>query len=324
MPVEFRKRNESNGSPAGAALIDENGNRTALGQAVLGFLESVDWNHVLQTEGLDEVLGAEDIVVRRDEQGKIVPCEATDESAAAMRVLYTPGSVIEALTDRGDLAGMFDYYIDHCLGEGIEANIARSALADVSPRHFTEEAIDEAGKKKKKKKAESIGEGDPLDRLLTAGLRAGYVAAQEADSGVGNAMFLVDEMREPHREYLNQVNRKLLGSGAMVNQTTGQGFGHTSDSTNESLFRAVPREDVTNALETAKNEVLDEAGKPKIKQEKLKGGVKKPKSEDASERRDFSFHEGESVTAVGARMAKPTIAEMEKAGTAREVSEKKK
>ena len=413
MPVQITRSKNTTTTNESRFLTDESGNESLVAQTIRDFLESVDWGTLLRDEDVQDVVSEQTIHVRKDENGKIVPCDemagvAADfafdveieimddntkastvkrvlnklvkqdsvfravtadprgrevnvflshrvgsqeaaedkvrraledagieieessisakkvdnvfEDAREARFLLTPGSVAEKVVDRNDLAEMFDYYLDHELGESMDDKLRISALSHVEPSYFTEQVVDEEKGKKKKKKTESIRENDAFDRLLGSVLARGFIATHETqDNDDSPGIFVLDEMSDnAHRQYLDQVNRKLVGSGAIVSKTRGHGFGQTS----EAAYRAAPKDrpDITNAVEAAKeDDALTEMKKKgkSFKREKDMDDVSKK-----GESEDYTLGPNESIHQIGSRLSSAMLQEMDRGGTARGLSSK--
>lgn len=129
---------------AAARLLDANGALTLEGTVLLAFLESVDFDEVLDDAELAEFVEAVAVKGKIDAETEDVVEDA--ESGDDLTVEVMEGAYAAEFVDETDLVGMFDYYIDHLPESTVEEKVLKAAGQRLLGKIDEEDEIVEAAK----------------------------------------------------------------------------------------------------------------------------------------------------------------------------------
>lgn len=126
MPIVLSHRTEHIVEDAAARLFDKEGALSLEGRVLLAFLESVNFDDLLDDPDLAEFVEVATVKGRYDEAIDEV-VEADEADAEEIPVESMEGEDAAAFVDEDDLLGMFEWFVEHMDTETVDGKVLKAA-----------------------------------------------------------------------------------------------------------------------------------------------------------------------------------------------------
>jgi hypothetical protein len=155
------------------SLFTENDEPTLEAEVIVGFLDELDWDAVMEDEDVKEFVEKEEGFYKFDENGEPVACGEKDEGAVALAIESLDGSLAWQFADTDDLIEMFKHYVSNLPESTLEEKARKAVFAEL----VSEEALDEKGPFKKGafRKMHAAGGKEQVNRMLGAMMAKGAI-----------------------------------------------------------------------------------------------------------------------------------------------------
>jgi hypothetical protein len=150
MPIEIHKNVAEMSVTDIDKLILENGSLTLIGQVLTAFLESVEFDDLIDDADVKEFVEVEEAAVKSVQGSDDLEVVEADADGSELCLIETlPGDVAEAFIDIDDLVNMFEHFVTHMEETTTQDRILKAAALELLGEGYDLKNLEEASVFKK-------------------------------------------------------------------------------------------------------------------------------------------------------------------------------